>query len=192
MAHLSVSLLGTLRAAKDGSPVANFDTDKTRALLAYVCADSARPHQRDTLSGLLWPEQPEDAARRSLPQAMYKLGQILGEGGSGSIEFLLVTPQTVQLNPHSAYEVDIETFTELLAACRAHRHRKIEFCSTCHARLRQAAQLYRGDFLEGFFLENSQALDEWLVLRREGLRREAIEVFSRLTGYYESRGEFST
>src|SRR5438552_5548183 len=51
--------------------------------------------------------------------------------------------------------------------------------------------MYKGDFLEGFFLEDSQAFDEWLVLKREGLRRQAVEVFSRLATYYETRGEYA-
>ena len=48
--------------------------------------------------------------------------------------------------------VDVDGFTRLLAACRAHRHRHLERCATCHARLEQAAALYRGDFLRGFYL----------------------------------------
>ena len=116
MARLSVSLLGTLRVVRDGSLVSNFDTDKTRALLAYVCAESARAHQRDTLAGLLWPEQPEEAARRSLRQALYKLRQILGEE-EGSSGFLLVTTQSVQIDPSSDYELDVAMFIDLIAAC---------------------------------------------------------------------------
>ena len=69
--------------------------------------------------------------------------------------------------------------------------RSMARCSTCHTRLSQAADLYKGDFLEGFFLEDSQAFDEWLVLKREGLRRQAVEVFSRLATYYETRGEYA-
>ena len=49
-----------------------------------------------------------------------------------------------------------------------------------------------GDFLPGFFLEDSQAFDEWLMLKREGLQRQALEVFSRLATYHEMRAEYET
>ena len=64
------------------------------------------------------------------------------------------------------------------------RHRKPAWCTTCQARLQEAAALYRGDFLQGFSLDDSQPFDEWLVLQRESLRRAALEVFSLLATYH--------
>src|SRR5206468_12839890 len=60
----------------------------------------------------------------------------------------------------------------------------------CHTRSLRAAQLYRGDFLAGFLLEDSSAFDEWLVVKREALRRQALEVFERLASHHESRAEY--
>src|SRR5438034_10211027 len=77
MSRLELSLLGAFRAELDGSPVSDFGTDKNRALLAYVCVEASRAHRRDALAGLLWPEQPEEASRRNLRQALYKLRQLL-------------------------------------------------------------------------------------------------------------------
>jgi predicted ATPase len=99
---------------------------------------------------------------------------------------LLITPQTVQLAPGSYY-LDVDEFTALVAACQAHRHRKIAHCATCHARLRRAADLYRGDFLAGFLPEDAEPFDEWLILTRERLRRQALAVFAHLARYYEAR-----
>src|SRR5215204_2130473 len=172
MAHLSISLLGTYRVTSNGFSVDGFDTDKTRALLAYICVEALHAHRRDALAGLLWPEQSDEAARRSLRQALYKLRQLLGEGDE-SLDpaqdklagYLLVSPQSVQFNPASDHRLDVRVFTALIEACHTHRHRSMEHCSACHARLKQAAELYRGDFLEGFFLQDSQAFEEWLVLK---------------------------
>ena len=190
MKRLELSLLGTMQAKLNGSPVTAFGTDKTRALLAYVFVEGSQPRRRETLTGLLWPDQPEESARTSLRQALYKLRQILGsQDEEGETGFLLVSPQTIQLDPGASYTLDVVEFTDLVAACRTHRHRKPEHCASCHARLLKAAELYRGDFLEGFFLEDSQPFDEWLVLKREGLRRNVLEVFARLARHYEARSE---
>lgn len=79
MARLTLALLGGFHAAVEGVSVAGFDTDKTRALLAYLGVEAARPHAREALAGLLWPELPEDAARRKLRNSLFKLRQALGE-----------------------------------------------------------------------------------------------------------------
>ena len=75
MAHLTLSLLGGFHAAMDGMPVPGFDTDKTRALLAYLAMEAAHAHGREALAGLLWPELPDEAARRNLRNALFKLRQ---------------------------------------------------------------------------------------------------------------------
>src|SRR5947209_18678113 len=164
MPRLEISLLGGFHASVDGSPVSGFDTDKTRALLVYIVVEASRTHSRETLAGLLWPELPEDAARRNLRNSLFKLRQALGDEGAKSAHeepplqpgFLLVTPQTVQLDSAADYRLDVAEFSSLIAACRAHRHRKIAQCTTCHARLRRAAELYKGDFLRTFHLADCQ------------------------------------
>ena len=73
---------------------------------------------------------------------------------------------------------------------KTHRHRKREHCTTCHARLQRAAELYKGNFLRGFHLAGCQEFEEWLVLKREGLHREAVDALVRLSTYHEARGEY--
>ena len=53
MARLSLSVLGPFQAALDGEPITDFESDKVRALLAYLAVESERPHRRETLAGLL-------------------------------------------------------------------------------------------------------------------------------------------
>lgn len=187
MSRLTVSLFGPFTAAVDGAPV-GFDTDKTRALLAYLAMEAPRPQGREALAGLLWPELPEESARRNLRNSLFKLRQALGEK-EGVAGFLLVNLKTAQIDPAADVQVDVGEFRALIAACRAHRHRYIERCVTCHERLARAAALYQGDFMAGFHLDDCAAFEEWLLLSRERLRREALGTLSRLASYHEGRGE---
>src|SRR6476620_1853422 len=116
MAGLELSLLGGLHVRLEGSAVTGFDIDKTRALLVYICVESGRPYSRETLAGLLWPELPEDAARRNLRNSLYKLRQALGDGDDTSA-LLQVNTQTVQLNPTADYSLDAAEFSSLIAEC---------------------------------------------------------------------------
>src|SRR3954454_22645661 len=137
MARLDLALLGGFHAALDGTPIRSFDSDKTRALLVYLAVEAAYPPRREALAGLLWPEFADDAARRNLRYALFKLRQALGEPENGP-GFLLVTPQTVGLDPSADIRLDVAAFADHRTACRAHQHRHLEHCATCHARLEQA------------------------------------------------------
>ncbi|MGC9358386.1 MAG: BTAD domain-containing putative transcriptional regulator, partial [Anaerolineae bacterium] len=56
--------------------------------------------------------------------------------------------------------------------------------------LEAAAALYQGSFLEGFSLGDSVAFEEWLLLKREALQREALAALNRLASYHDTRGEY--
>ncbi|MFN2283737.1 MAG: alpha/beta hydrolase, partial [Anaerolineae bacterium] len=63
MSHLILSLLGSFQATLNGAPLATFESDKVRALLAYLAVEHSRPQRRETLAGLLWPDMAERDAR---------------------------------------------------------------------------------------------------------------------------------
>jgi hypothetical protein len=55
MPRLSISLLGTFQVLLDDQPVTSFESDKVRALLAYLAVESAQPHRRPTICRLCSP-----------------------------------------------------------------------------------------------------------------------------------------
>ena len=59
MTQLAIRLLGPFEVALDGEPVTQFETLKTRALLAYLAAEARSPHRREALAEMLWPDRPE-------------------------------------------------------------------------------------------------------------------------------------
>ncbi len=48
--------------------------------------------------------------------------------------------------------------------------------------LTAATALYRGDFLEGFYLDGSPAFEQWALLERERLRTLAMAAYQQLSG----------
>ena len=194
MARLTLSLLGPFQVSLDCEPVTDFATDKARALLAYLAVEADCPHRRDTLAGLLWPDQPQRKARQSLRQALSYLRHAIGDLGDddGTREsFLLVGRQAVQFNPDSDHWLDVAAFKAFVEDCKQHRHSHLGTCLPCIRRLEQMAELYEGGFLEQFFLSDSNVFEEWASLEREWLHRWAVETLSHLADYYERRGDYA-
>lgn len=182
--QLSLSLLGTFQAKLNGEPVVTFEYDKVRALLAYLAVERDRPHRRDVLASLLWPEQPDRAARHSLSQALLKLRQALGDRAA-DVPFILADPKSIQLNSDGDIQVDVTEFEARLAACATHNHAHPAGCEQCMTRRRQAAAFYGGDFLQGFSLPDSITFDNWLALTQERLHRLAIDSLYMLAHFHE-------
>ena len=189
MAHLSLALLGPLQVSLDGAPVTAFESDKVRALLAYLALEADRSHRRAALAGLLWPERPERAAHLSLNQALANLRHAIGDR-SAPVPVLRITPETIQWNTASDSDLDVAAFNDIIAACDQHPHRHPETCTSCARSLAQAADLYRGSVLDQFFLADSATFEEWALLQRERLHRRALRALAQLAAYHERRGAY--
>ncbi len=184
MARLSIRLLGPLQIKLAGEPADDFESDKVRALLAYLAVEADRPHRRDVLAALLWPDWPDRAARKNLRNALSNLRQAIGDRTSSGDRhatppFLLITRDTIQFNAASNHWLDVRAFTAAVEA---------EPPAVPH--LEEALALYRGSFLEGFFLRDSAPFDDWSLLVRERLQRQALAALRQLAGHYESRGDY--
>jgi len=182
MVQISLLLLGSFQVNQGERPVAGFESNKVRALLAYLAVESDRPHSRDELVGLLWASQPEQMARANLRQALANLRQAIGDEAAQP-PFLTISRDSIRFNPASSYWLDVAQFSELLSQSERHSHRHAESCRACADRLQRAVELYRGDFLEHFYLD-SQEFDEWALVKREELHHLALQALDCLAEYH--------
>ncbi len=203
---LRMTCLGSFAAELDGRPLQAFASDKVRALLIYLMVENQRSHRREHLAGLLWSDQPEDKALHSLRQALSNLRKALkedagavpqgGDGTPANRPFLLVQPDgSVQFNPDCDHWLDVRAYREDVQAALAHyqssKGRGGGQQGVNFRRLRKAAALYRGGFLDQFYLSGGPLFDEWASMLREELSRQQIEVLTRLVEYHERRAEFA-
>ncbi|MBN1177849.1 MAG: AAA family ATPase [Anaerolineae bacterium] len=193
MAHLDISLLGQFEVALDGQAVTCFRTDKTRALLAYLAVESGRAHRRAFLAGQLWPDVPEVTARHNLSQSLLLLRRALGEEAV-PFPFLLVTTQTLRFNPHSDYTLDVAEFEAGVTsvskrACASHPPElfSLEDAQT----LALALEWYRGEFLSTPLRVDSQAFEEWQLLKQTQYHILAVDTLDCLAQYHELHGGFA-
>lgn len=180
-----ISVLGPFQASYGGLPLV-FATGATRALLAYLAIEPGRPHPREQLAALFWPEQPQAAAFANLRQTLARLRKALPEPAA---QLLLVTSQSLQL-PAGRANLDLAQFDALLAAVAGHAHADAAGCPLCREHMRQAAALCRGELLHGLALEGSQPFGEWLLVRREALHQRALGLFHTLGEAYAAAGDY--
>lgn len=189
MANLKLGLLGPLQVITGDAPITSFESDKARALLAYLAVESAQPHRREALVGLLWPDCPEDIARRNLRQALYILRRAIGDRAAKP-PYLLISQAEIQFNTESDYALDVADFIALQDNCDKQLPRCVEDCSFHTERLQDAVALYHGPFLHEFFLEDSAEFEDWALRQREFFHRRAVEAVTYLAHYWELGREY--
>ncbi len=151
--------LRTLGAAllegPEGTPASGAGQRRRIALLVLL-ATSRQGISRDRLVGLLWPESPEDRARHALAQLLYTLRRDLGgEVASGTATLLLDRTRV-------GSDVD-----EMEAALE-------------EGDLERAVELYRGPFLDGFYLSGCPDFERWVEEERARIGHRIEDAFDRL------------
>ena len=180
--HLILHLLGPFEGARNDEPLQGFESNKVRALLAYLAVGRTRSHPRGQLAALLWPERPERAALSNLRHALANLRRVLGEAQSAD-PFLLVDRYTLQLHPQAQVQIDVADFyAHLTAATRGEDaivHRKA------------AVALYRGEFLQGLYVRGCISWEEWLRMQREALAQAFSNALRDLTWDMEHQRDYA-
>ncbi len=181
MAHLEVSLLGPFQAMLNRKPVTGFESNKVRALLAYLMVEDGRPHSRDVLAALLWPDQPQRNARNNLRYALADLRQKINDAKTA---YLSITRETIQFNHLSDCWLDGLVFRQAVEVGGQKLAAAVDLPGAIDT-LKSALRLYRGSFLEGFSIGDSLPFDEWLLLKREQFARLMSQALKLLADYYE-------
>ena len=116
------------------------------ALLALLIGYGPRGLSRDKILAYLWPESDTDHARNSLKQALFSLRHAFSD------PIVLWSSGLLRLNPQLV-EADLWSFESALAKGQEHT----------------AVSLYRGPFLDGFYVSGLAEFERWAELERERL-----------------------
>ena len=134
------------------------------ALLAVLAVAGERGASRDKLMSCLWPESPTPTARHALEQLLYELRRHLGNE-------LLLGADPLRLNP-DVITTDVGSFDQALA----------------QGALAEAVEVYRGPFLDGFFLGEAPEFERWCETERARLAQAHSQTVYRLAREEGERG----
>lgn len=168
-----------------------FRSRREQALLFYLAAEGGL-HAREKLAALFWPESGEEQSRAALRNALYGLRRALREGAEEGASYLRAgRDSTVGLDLASGVELDLSLLKAASDATRLPAEAPGGEFRSVLEELRAVAAAYRGEFLEGFSLEEAPDFEYWVALEREGWRRRAEAVFDRLSRLELEAGEVS-
>ncbi len=175
-----------------GEHLVSFPTRKTLALLIYLAIESD-PQPRETLAALLWPEASPERSHGSLRNTLDHLQTAFRQASShAQTSYLLVTHNSLSLNPDADIDFDLQTEERAYAQARADRSsRSLPEGSASLPLLQSAAACQRGDFLAGFSLGDAPDFDDWVAMQREVWNRRLGLILDRLSEIQFAHGEFA-
>jgi DNA-binding SARP family transcriptional activator len=153
---------------EDGSAPPSLQWAKNLALLVYLARSPRRSRAREHLMGLLWGDQPDRNARRSLNVAVSTLRSYAEDGVESD-------RRQVGLR-NGAVALDIDELDALAA----------------RGDDAAAARLVVGLFLEGFSVPGASGFDDWMSAERRHWQRRSIEVLVRRSTKALAAGDLAT
>ena len=186
--QLELRLFGGLEVRLDDQPIHTLVSRKAEALLVYL-ACNPHTHLRDALANLLWDE-------RSQQQAMGNLRVVINSLRQRVAPALAITRQTLSISRTGNVWTDAVEFEQLLTELaerqsnaftqpftRAATH-TTPLTDQLVVNLERALELYRGDFLAGFYVRDAQQFEEWARVERERYQILALKAAQALTVHY--------
>lgn len=168
---MRLELLGDLLIRSGDGSLATVGARKSQALLAYLAMKPGQHVSREKLAGLLWSSTGPDQARQSLRQTLSTIRKELSH--IAPKQKLLIEDGDL-LSLDASVSCDVPELESLTAA------------GTEEA-LKQVIDLYRGDFLDGFII-NEERFDQFVIGERDRLHRLALRAHAQLLELQERRG----
>jgi predicted ATPase/Tfp pilus assembly protein PilF len=93
--------------------------------------------------------------------------------------YLNINRDVVAFNPEIPFWLDVKIFENITEPSSLAEIKLIE----------EAVELYRGDFLEGFYVREAEEFEQWVGGQRARLRELVLQALHRLAVYYTRQGE---
>jgi DNA-binding SARP family transcriptional activator len=166
---LRLTTLGGLTLGLEDGLVSGAMTQRRRlALLALLATARHRGLSRDKLMAILWPDSDSAHARHALNQLLHLQRKLL-PGGE-----LFLGGKTLRLNP-AVIRTDVGAFEDALD----------------RGANEEAVALYGGPFLDGFFLRDSRAFEDWVESERDRLTRRYATTCAALAKAAAASGDWT-
>lgn len=151
---LEINTLSSPEIVMGNEKVIKFVTRKALALVIYLAINPGN-RSREELADLLWSDQSQERATGNLRVALSDIRKKIGD-------YLSADRYSVSLSASGDVWVDVHQLSDAIETNN----------------LDLAVSLYKGDFLETFYLRGASRFENWQVIEREKIRLELIDGLS--------------
>ncbi len=166
-----LQFLGPVRVICNDETLQGFESIKALAILGYLAARNTAV-TRAELTGLFWGEKPETRARGNLRRVLHNLNQLM----PGCLVSDRYTIQILSDRPNC--KIDLMLFATLET-------------QDDPAALQTAVALYRGDFMQGLYLDDCPEFENWLIATQERWRQRVAHLLDRLIQRHQGSGAYA-
>ena len=161
---LQLRTFGGLTLARGEEDLTGAATQRRRLAILAVARQAGL--SRDKLVAYLWQESDAERARHVLNQLLYAQRRQFGEDG------LFLGRKTLRLNPAVIW-TDVASFEQALD----------------DGAIQEGIALYRGPFLDGFFLKDAPEFERWVESQRDRLARRTAAALAALAQQATNAGD---
>lgn len=167
MQNTRIRFFGPPIIERHGILIPKLATRKSLGLLAYLAVRS-KPVGREELAALLWQDLSSDRSRSNLRYVLHQISTLL----PGCLE---IRRHTIQFVTPPRCWIDLFALQDCLAL------------NTTEA-LEEGLALYRGEFMEGLYIDDAPEFEAWLVIERERWRQKISGAFAALVKQQRKHG----
>lgn len=164
---LRLHTFGGISLFRDDENLTGAVTQRRRLAILVLLATSAEAGMsRDKLIAYLWPESDAERGRHVLNQLLYAQRRQVGD------QALFLGRKTLRLNPATIWS-DVGAFDRSVDVGNLH----------------EAVRVYRGPFLDGFFVKDAPEFERWVEAQRGRLARRMTMALAALARRASGQGD---
>jgi DNA-binding SARP family transcriptional activator len=180
MGDWNIQLFGEPNIQCQGNAWVKPESSIAQEIFLFLLSHRRAVHSRESLASLLWSECSTEQSKKNLRQTLWRLRSCDALPAEMKQTLLIsIDKDHIQLNPEIDFRVDIEVFEQIYREVKA----QPTIDEKLAQRLREAAQLYRGSFLEGYW-------NDWCLFERERFQNMYLAMMDKLIEWSISQENF--
>ncbi len=183
MSSWKATLFGKFNVEHDEISRPRFDTRQVQELFGYLLLFWQHPQPREALIETLWGDQPVGKARKKLRQTLWRLQSALGKQANAAGLDLLTDNEWIEIVLPAGFWLDTKEFENIFNSINEKRIQELNMSDL--QKMQHAANIYKGDLLEGWY-------PDWCIFERERFQIMHLLLLDKLVQFCELHQKYDS
>jgi DNA-binding SARP family transcriptional activator len=171
---IEMKILGDIKVYAKNNDITSKLSKKGLGLLAYMLISNKDTFYREKLAAMLWNSHTKESAYGNLRYTVWKIRRVLNEYLSYNV--LRGNGRNKLTLEKEYFNIDAMEFNYLSSECNKENLIKV-------------ASLYRGNFMENFYIYGATYFNDWIFNERENFQRKYFDIEIKLASIYAGDNE---